>query len=77
MNRDQVKMLAESERQMDDGETPFVMWFGNRLPVPPECMAEFGLRQGQTIGDEIVREIAKWRIAELEAKIAEKKLDEG
>lgn len=71
MNRDQIKMLAESERRMDDGKMPFVIWFGNRLPVPAECMAEFALRQGQTIGDEIGREITKWQIADLEARITE------
>lgn len=77
LNRDQIKMLAEIERQMDDGLVPFVIWAGNRLTVRHECMEEFGLRQAQTINDEIAREIMKWNIAYCEARIVEQKLGEA
>jgi len=49
----------------------------NRLPVPPRMHGRVRLAPRLDDWRRIAREIAKWRIAELEAKIAEKKLDGG
>lgn len=64
-----VRAIAESERMMDNGQTPFV-WAANlygvyeRLAVAPVIMEDLGLEQGQTINW-----VIQDAIAELSAKL--------
>ena len=74
--KEQIKQLAECERKMDAGH-PFVWYTGDRIMCRPECMAQFGLVSGQTITSVIFYEMLKWNIADIEAEIDERKLNEG
>ncbi len=49
LTTEEIKMLAEVERQMDAGEVPFVVWAGNRMVVQQIVMDELGLESGQTV----------------------------
>ncbi len=73
MTREEIKLLAECERKMDDGY-PFVLLGHERIMCKQECLDEFGLVIGQSINSAIFHEILKWNIADIEAKITEQKL---
>lgn len=70
LTTEEIKLVAEAERLMDDGKIPFVMLDGQRASVPVETMTELGLRQGQTINAIIFVEILKQNIALCQTKIA-------
>lgn len=59
MNLEKIKLLAEQERQMDNGQQPYVMLNSNRIAVQPETMEALGLKQGQTISNTIFSELLK------------------
>lgn len=46
---EELRMLANQEREMDSGAQPFVLYAGHRLAVTPEAMQHFGLVSRQTI----------------------------
>jgi hypothetical protein len=69
-SNEQIRMLAEAERKMDAGETPWVRLGNERVMVSALVMEELGLEQGQTITDEIFRAILRANIAALEIEIA-------
>jgi hypothetical protein len=71
---EQIQQLAEMDRRMDSGEQPFVLWHGDRLPVFPTVMAEFGLKSGQTVSDLIAGKIMEAHLASVKAEIALKKV---
>lgn len=69
-----IKLLAEAERKMDDGEIPFVWAPGpngilERLALTSEIMEEFELRQGQTINTIIRNAILEENVRIVIAKI--------
>ena len=75
-NKEMIRTLAESERMMDRGETPFVwmMTFNGqyeRMAVAPAIMEELELEQGQTINS-----IIQNAIFELSLRILAEKLDD-
>jgi hypothetical protein len=65
-----IKALAEIERQMDSGEVPFVMYGSGRCAVSRECMDALGLKQGQTINGVIFLAMCKWNLANCHAQMA-------
>ena len=69
---EQIRLLAEQERSMDSGQTPFVRVPGStqRMSVMPEVMEELGLVSGQTVSDMIVVAIMQAQIGVLKAQIA-------
>jgi hypothetical protein len=79
MNVEQIRMLAEMERKMDDGTAPFVRPAGSRerMAVMPVVMAELGLVSGQTVTDAIVIAILEAQVAALTAQIAVDKAARG
>lgn len=53
-----LRLMAESERMMDEGKIPFVMapspnGIMERLAMTDELMEDFGLKQGQSINSMI------------------------
>ena len=63
---EQIRMLAEAEREMDAGTVSFVRWGSQRVLTTPECMKHFGLQQGQAISDEIWRAIQSFNIESIQ-----------
>ncbi|MCE2029256.1 hypothetical protein [Sessilibacter corallicola] len=64
-----IKMLAEAERKMDNGEVDFVIWQGQRVMVNEEVVNEFGLRPGQTINPAIFAAIIQFVLSKVQAEI--------
>lgn len=62
-NPEFIKFAARLEREMDSGETPFVVLDGTRYPVTPKQVEKFGLVSGQTISQLIMDAL----IADLES----------
>lgn len=63
VNKRRIRMLAESERLMDEGKVPWVMAPSlngfERLPVSHNIMSELGLEQGQRVNQMILDAIAQ------------------
>lgn len=63
VDKRRIRMLAESERLMDEGKVPWVMAPSidgyDRLPVSKDIMEELGLQQGQRVNQIILDAIAK------------------
>ena len=70
-SNEEIRLLAESERAMDAGEIPFVIYHGQRASVQKPVMDQLGLVQGQTINDEIFGAMLRANIDDLRQKIAE------
>lgn len=54
-----IQFVAKLEREMDSGETPFVVLDGTRYPITPEQVEKFGLVSGQTISRLILNALTK------------------
>ena len=65
LSLEEVRMLAQGERDMDSGRVAFVTLHGNRTMVTKPAMKQFQLEQGQTISDCIFREILNFNLAEI------------
>ena len=74
LTTEEIKMLAEVERQMDAGEVPFVVWGGRRMTVRQLVMDELGLETGQTVSHEIAGAILNANLAACRAAVAADKL---
>ena len=74
LTTEEIKMLAEVERQMDAGEVPFVVWGGQRMTVRQLVMDELGLETGQTVSHEIAGAILNANLAACRAAVAADKL---
>ncbi len=70
LTTEQIRMLAQAERQMDAGEISFVVCAGRRLIVRPVLMEELGLETGQTVSDTLVLAILEANLAALRADVA-------
>lgn len=70
MNTDEIKQLAQIERNMDFGLTQFVMLNGQRWAVMQEIMTEFDLKCGQTVNNTIINAILDRSIKMLEEMAA-------
>jgi len=46
---EQIAMLAQVERDMDSGKTPFVVENGQRYAFLQEVLDEFKIQSGQTV----------------------------
>ncbi len=57
-----IKALAQLERDMDKGIQPFVVNHGSRWAFSGEIMARFGLETGQTVSEDILRAILQANI---------------
>ncbi len=68
LTNEQIRMLAQAERQMDAGELPFVVCMGRRLIVQPMVLEELGLESGQTVSDTIVLAIMEGNLALMRAQ---------
>lgn len=76
LDKGQIRLLAQAERDMDEGKVPFVWMMSNsgnyeRLAVAPTIMEELNLVQGQTINTMIMDAIAHESL-----KVLGEKLDE-
>ena len=76
LDKEQIRLLAQAEREMDEGKVPFVWMMSNsgnyeRLAVAPSIMEDLNLIQGQTINTIIMDAIARESL-----KILGEKLDE-
>ena len=67
---EEVRMLAQQQRDMDTGKVFFVVLNGERLAVEDDVAKELGLERGQTISRDIFGAILNARIAHVQAKIA-------
>jgi hypothetical protein len=69
--QEQIKMLAQHDRNMDSGVTPFVrcekgLRWSFTLPTMEEC----GVERGQTVSPVVLTALMQASIAQLEALIA-------
>ncbi len=69
---EQIRMIAEVERDMDQGKIPFVVCDGQRVATSDECMDELGLEAGQTINSAIFQAMCLFGIKQCQEKIAER-----
>lgn len=70
LTQEEVRMLAQIERDMDSGKQLFVLLNGERLAMLPEVVEFFALEQGQTISNGMYYEILKKIGSICEEKIA-------
>lgn len=68
---EQIKMLAELERDMDSGKIKYVVRDGQRVSVLDEVMEKLGLENGQTISNALFHAMT---LANIE--MCQKKMDE-
>ncbi|MEM6623891.1 MAG: hypothetical protein AAF674_16815 [Pseudomonadota bacterium] len=73
LNNEQIRLLAQAERMMDEGTLPFVIYRDDRMPVAPDIMEELGLEQGQTVNSVIKHAILLASLAATQAELALKK----
>ena len=67
---EEIRMMAESERNMDSGITFFVVHDGGHFPVMDEVAEELGLVRGQRINNPILIRILEKQIAISQREIA-------
>ena len=67
---EQIKMLAECERQFDSGEMFYVTYDGGRTAVDDDLAVELGLVRGQTVSHAIFEAILQGHLAMIQAAIA-------
>ena len=70
LTNEEIRMLAQAERQMDAGEITFVVCDGRRMIVQPVVMEELGLETGQTVSSTLVLAILEANLAALQADVA-------
>ena len=70
LTNEEIRMLAQAERQMDAGEITFVVCDGRRMIVQPVVMEELGLKPGQTVSSTLVLAILEANLAALQADVA-------
>jgi hypothetical protein len=64
-----ISMLAEVERRMDAGDTPYVILNGERVAMFQDVMDDLGLKKGQTITRVIFHHILLKNLAKCEAQL--------
>lgn len=67
---EEFRLLAECERQMDAGVTPFVVMSGQRIAMDAEALSDLGLSQGQSITPTMFGIILQYNLRRIEAQIA-------
>lgn len=67
---DDIRGLAQLEREMDMGIQSYVLVGGNRMSVSEGTMERLGLVSGQTASNAICIAICQSHIAEIETEIA-------
>ena len=73
---EQMKMLAQLERDMDSGKQPYVVHQGERLAFRKGLLDECGLESGQSVSSAILLELMKRSLAHVEVELALKKARE-
>lgn len=89
LDKQVLKILAESERMMDEGKVPWV-WAPkrqgeyDRLAVAPSIMKELGLQQGQKVNTILCDAIAEMsltllteHLAKINQDVEDQQLDEN
>jgi len=71
---DQIKALAQLERDMDSGKTPYAVFEGERIALNEEVMEHLGLETKQNINRTILSSIQNYYLAEMKAKQALEKI---
>lgn len=61
-NNEEIRLVANLEKRMDDGEVQFVLWAGSRVAVEDHIMRQLGLTHGQSISGTIFQAIINARI---------------
>lgn len=70
-NQEQVKVLAEVERRMDNGTMPFVRDnTGRRWAFPAEVLQTSGCVSGQTVNETILSHLMEANLANIQMQIA-------
>lgn len=67
---EQIRMLAQVERDMDAGKLDYVQLNGKRVVVSAKAKEHFGLRTGQTINSNIFGALLEFNLADVQAAIA-------
>ena len=73
MNLEEMKILAQCERDMDAGKVMYVVHKGQKMLVPKEVMDHFELQVGKTVSAEMVLIIIKKNMSLLREKMDSKK----
>ena len=70
LSTEEIRMLAQVERDMDAGNQPFVICHGQRWAFTSDILEDNGVESGQTVSPVIIEALLKSSIASLNAKIA-------
>ena len=73
MTLEEMKMLAQCERDMYAGKVMYVVHKGQKMLVPKEVMDHFELQVGQTVSAEMVLIIIEKNMSSLREKMDSKK----
>lgn len=74
---EEIKMLAQLERDMDSGKQPFVICGGHRTAIMPEMLHKFGLVSGQSVSDFLMMQILEAQLSTVTQKRDEKFFDDN
>lgn len=66
---EEIKALAQTERDMDSGKQTFVVMHAQRLAVSAHVMEELGLENGQNVSPFLAQEINKAAHASVQSLI--------
>ena len=70
LTNEQIRMLAQAERQMDAGEIPFGVCDGQRMSVRSVIMEELEIETGQTVSSTLLLAILEANLAACQADVA-------
>lgn len=70
---DDIRALANLEREMTAGQQPYVVCDGSRWAFKAELLSRLGMKSGQTISGHMLHELMRRNIADLEREIEQRK----
>lgn len=67
---EQIRMLAEIDRDMDSGKQPFVLDSkGFRFPFPADVMEQCGVESGQTACESVIIALMQANLAMVQSRV--------
>jgi len=77
MNTEEMRLLAQCERDMDSGKQPYVSFNGDRWLFPLDLLAECGIQTGQTVSKHMLYTLTQMMLARVQTEIALNKMRNG
>ena len=70
LTTEEMKGLAQQERNMENGKQPYVMNRNGKWAFPAELLDECGIVSGQSVSDAMIQTLMQRSLANLSVKIA-------